>query len=611
MPRIAILPDTLASQVAAGEVVERPSSVLKELIENALDAGATQIEVEVRKGGAALMRIIDNGHGMDRENALMSLERHATSKLQDSEGLNAIMTHGFRGEALPSIASVGRFRLMTNHDAKCAGTEVVVEGGKVLGVNEIARAKGTTIEVKDLFYNVPARKKFLKSESTEYAHVEHAVKLSALGNAGVRYIFKNNGRLVWDLKPTSDRRIRIGDLAGQSVMSQLITLEKYTLGEISVEGYILPGRLSRGSGKSQTVFINGRPIDDPVIRGAIKDGYQGHIQQGQFPVVWLWLQMPPELIDVNVHPAKREVRFAKPSEVKHVLSEAIASTLSPKARPAVVAPAFVNPTPAREVPVAKPSSISGGNPFKPLAETSNDSEKEQSGPTKAPFRLAQEWSTPDQEELDLASRGEGQSSAEKDSKSSDSGFKFIGGLKGRFWLLEDDTGLVVLDPKAARSRICYEQLRQAHLEQALSSQALLIPLLLELDGHDHVVLESHLDTLQDLGVEISSFGGNTFQVQSLPALLELSESGDAEHFVLGVIDQLAAHSAPKSLKAREKTVEHLLVSMAEQSALNQSLDPQFALSLVAELMLCELPYCTALGKPTMIHYAESEIAKRF
>ena len=214
MPRIAVLPDTLASQVAAGEVVERPASVLKELIENSLDAQATHIEVEVRKGGVALLKVTDNGHGMDRENALLCLERHATSKLQDADGLTAILTHGFRGEALPSIASVARFRLTTNDDPRSPATEVTVEGGTVLNVGEAARAAGTTIEVKDLFYNIPARRKFLKSESTEYAHLEHVVRLSALGNAHVRYTFKNNGRVLWDLKPSTDRRTRIADITG-------------------------------------------------------------------------------------------------------------------------------------------------------------------------------------------------------------------------------------------------------------------------------------------------------------------------------------------------------------------------------------------------------------
>ena len=604
MPRISVLPDTLASQVAAGEVVERPASVLKELVENSLDAGATQIEVEIRKGGVALLKVSDNGHGMDKENALMSLERHATSKLTSSEGLAAIMTHGFRGEALPSIASVARFRLTTNDDPSTPATDINTEGGKVLQVSEVARAKGTTMEVKDIFYNVPARRKFLKSEATEYAHLEHVVRLSALGNSAVRYQFKNNGRLIWDLKPTKDRRTRIADLAGHQVLKDLQEVERYMMGEIAVEGYLLPGRLARGTGKSQTVFINGRPIDDPVIRGAIRDGYHGHIQQGQFPVVWLWITMPPDMLDVNVHPAKREVRFARPTEIKHAIVEAVASTLSPQPRKPHSPPAFLQTSEPVAPPVRPVESVEQRTvEVTPREEESRSPEPVE--PSAPAFQLASEWATPDQQEMALPVADEEPQEGEKSAP-----FSLIGSLQGKYWLMEDENGLVVFDPRAARKRITYEGLKRAYTENTLSAQALLIPLLLELDGHDQAALKAHLPTLHELGIEITSFGGNTFQVQSLPTLLELSESGDAENFVLGVIDQLETTSL-KSAKAREKVLEQLLMAVAHQSALTQSADQQFALPVVAELMLCELPYCTPEGKPTMIHYATNEIAKKF
>ena len=602
MPRIAILPDILASQVAAGEVVERPSSVLKELIENSLDAGSTHIEVEVRKGGVALLKVLDNGHGMNRENTLLSIERHATSKLASSEGLKSIMTHGFRGEALPSIASVARFRMVSNDDPSSAATELVVEGGKVLGVNEVARAQGTTIEVKDIFYNVPARRKFLKSESTEYAHIEHVIKLSALGNANVRYTFKNNGRVVWDMKPTPDRRTRIADLAGYSVMESLREVEHYAFNDLSVEGYLLPGRLARGSSRSQTVFINGRPIDDKVIRGAIREGFHGHIQAGQFPVVWLWVTMPPELIDVNVHPAKREVRFARPSEVKHMIMEAIGLTLSPKKREPIDPPQYLQPLPEAREAVEIGAQVGASSPTRPAS-------------VKADFQGSAQWSTPEQQEIGLAESPN--SSENLDSGLGtvdpvDPGFALIGELKGKYWLMEDEAGMVVMDPKAARARITYEGLKKAVRENTLSSQSLLLPLLLELDGHDQVTLKHHLPTMHELGIEITSFGGNTFQVQSLPSLLGISESGDAENFVLGVIDKLeATSSSPRSAQARELALEGVLVQVASQAAITQSTDSQFALALVAELMLCDLPYCTATGKPTMTHYSLSEIGKKF
>ena len=595
MSRIVVLPDTLASQVAAGEVVERPASVLKELIENSLDAGATQIEVEVRKGGGALLKVVDNGYGMDKENALLCLERHATSKLKTSDDLATIMTHGFRGEAIPSIASVARFRLTTNDDPTTPAVDLSVSGGKMLSVEEAARAQGTTIEVKDLFFNVPARRKFLKSETTEYAHIEHVLRLSALGNSEVRYLFKNNGRTLWDLKPTKDRRTRIADLSGKSVLSDLIELKPYQLNSISVEGFLLPGRLARGTGKSQTVFINGRPIDDPVIRGAIRDGYHGHIQQGQFPVVWLWISMSPLEIDVNVHPAKREVRFSRPSEVKHAIAEALGSTLSEKPRSPISPPKFLEPSSAE--------TISDQLDSKPVNTTNVSPSEDKQEPQE--FRLAKEWSTPDQQDLVLAKPIE-----EEQASLQNHSFIFLSLFKNTYWLLEDENGLILLDPKAARDRIMYESLKKAYAENSLSSQALLIPLLLELDGHDQNALKTHLSTLNELGIEIASFGGNSFQVQSLPTLLDITESGDAENFILGVIDTLET-TALKSSQARELAIERLLVSISEQTAKVQSTSSNLFDSLTNELLACDLPYCTAKGKPTMTHFSTSELAKRF
>ncbi|MEM9930337.1 MAG: DNA mismatch repair endonuclease MutL, partial [Bacteroidota bacterium] len=555
--------------------------------------------VEVRKGGIALMKISDNGHGMDRENALLSLERHATSKLQSSEGLANILTHGFRGEALPSIASVARFRLSTNDDASTPATDINVSGGKILSVEEVARAQGTTMEVKDLFFNVPARRKFLKSESTEYAHVEHVIRLSALGNAHVRYLFKNNGRLLWDLKPTKDRRTRIADLAGQSLMPDLKEVSTYQLGNIQVEGYLLPGKMSRGTGKSQTVFINNRPIDDPVIRGAIRDGYHGHIQQGQFPVVWLWITMPPTDLDVNVHPAKREVRFARPTEVKHALVEAIANTLSPATpREPISPPKFLEPKVSSTTPNLTPTREPETVELKPTLKPATDAPS---------FRLAQQWSTPDQQELELPPEKEDTQAAEP----SKIPFTYLSTFKNRYWLMEDENGLVIIDPKAARARITYEGLKAAYTENTLNSQSLLIPLLLELDGHDQNALKAHLSTLNELGIEITNFGGNTYQVTTLPTLLDITESGDAEQFILGVIDTLETTTAIKSSQARERAIEKLLISIAAQTAKTQTCDIVEDPYLVRDLMTCELPYCTATGKPTMTHMSTSEIAKKF
>lgn len=615
MPRISVLPDTLASQVAAGEVVERPASVLKEVVENALDAGATHIDVETRKGGVALLKISDNGHGMDRENALLSLERHATSKLQNVEGLGKILTHGFRGEALPSISSVARFRLTTNHDTHTPATEIYVEGGTVNSIEEVARAVGTTIEVKDIFYNVPARRKFLKSEATEYAHLEQALRLSALGNPSVRYTFKNNSRLIWDLKPTTERRTRIAELNGYSILEQLKEVQPFSMGDITVSGYLLPGRLSRGSGKAQTVFINNRPVDDSVVRAAIREGYHGHIQPGQFPVLWLWVTMPPDQLDVNVHPAKREVRFTHPTEVKHVIAEGIATTLSMKPRPALAPPPFLNPAPQ---PSKTPGQSSSSSPASPAIEAPSSAD--------APvFEKTTQWSTPDQSEIPFHSvenRPKDHTGSPSQSStpptpptppttpSALAHFTFLAVLHDKLWLLEDETGLVILHPKAARERITYDTLKHAYRENTLNSQPLLIPILVELDGHDQNTLKHYLPVLDELGIELSNFGGNTFQLNSLPTLLDLHESPDAESFLLGVIDELEKTSTLRTAQAKERALESLLRNLAHQSGKRQNTEANLYPALITELMATSLPYCTPEGKPTMAHHATTDLLRK-
>ena len=326
MGKVQVMSETLASQVAAGEVVERPSSVVKELVENALDAGAKEIVVEVRKGGIALIKVRDDGCGMSREDAVKSLERHATSKLTAVEDLDGIRTLGFRGEAVPSIASVARFRLTTREKGADFGTEVMVEGGTLGEVKEAGCAVGTEVEVKDLFFNVPARRKFLRTELTEGGHVEHEVRMHALASPGVRFVFRKDGRTVFDVPASKDARVRIGELDGRELMRSMQEVN-WTMGGMMVKGYALPVEGARKTRRGQAMFLNGRPVDDRVIWKAVADAYGERLGRGLCPVAWLWLDLPAGSVDVNVHPAKKEVRFHKPSEVRSVLIEAVAAGL--------------------------------------------------------------------------------------------------------------------------------------------------------------------------------------------------------------------------------------------------------------------------------------------
>src|SRR5437588_5682758 len=328
MSRVRLLAETVASQVAAGEVVERPASVVKELIENSIDAGARKIDILIRRGGISLLRVIDDGCGMDRDDALLSLERHATSKIRSAADLHAIATLGFRGEALPSIASVSRFRLTTREANAVAGTEIIVNGGKIDIVRDGGEAPGTQVEVRSLFYNVPARRKFLRAENTESRNIEHQMHLQAIGHADIAFSFARDDRVVFQLPATATLTDRIRDLYGTELLTRLISLDDSSSSQIRIRGLIGQAGLSRQTRAQQLGFVNGRAIESPLITTAIREGYHTALMKGQYPVTFLFLELDPGAVDVNVHPAKREVRFRDPNGVREAIVRSIQETLA-------------------------------------------------------------------------------------------------------------------------------------------------------------------------------------------------------------------------------------------------------------------------------------------
>src|SRR5216117_1758097 len=348
MSRIRLLPDTVASQVAAGEVVERPASVVKELIENGIDAGARKIEIAIRRGGMSLVRVIDDGCGMDRDDALLSLERHATSKIRSAADLEAVATLGFRGEALPSIASVSRFRLTTREPHAIAGTEIVVNGGKLDVVRDGGEAPGTQVEVRSLFYNLPARRKFLRSESTESRNIEHQIHLQAIGHPHTAFSLLRDDRMLFQLPAATILTDRIRDLYGVELVQRLVEVTGTPSRSIRISGFVGQAGLSRQTRAQQLVFVNGRAIESSLITAAIREGYHTALMKGQYPVTFLFLEIDPSSVDVNVHPAKREVRFRDPNGVREAIVRSIQQTLergrggwqekfrSPLTRPAAV-----------------------------------------------------------------------------------------------------------------------------------------------------------------------------------------------------------------------------------------------------------------------------------
>jgi DNA mismatch repair protein MutL len=595
MPKIRVLSEILASQVAAGEVVERPASVVKELVENSLDAGAGEIRVDVDRGGSALIRVSDDGCGMSREDALLSLERHATSKLRCAGDLAAIRTLGFRGEAVPSIASVSRFRMVTREAAAVAGTEISVDGGKLLDVREAGCAPGTVIEAKALFFNMPARRKFMRAESTEAAHVEHQLRMHALAAPKVRFRLRRDDREVFDLAPVERTLDRVRQLLGPELSRELIALPVTHGNGICVEGFVLPAAHARKGRRHQFVFLNGRPVEDAVISRALAEGFRGALMDGMFPAAWLWMDLEPALVDVNVHPAKREVRFHRPLDVRDAILAAVLAGLTPAAPPPPrrPPPTAVNLTELeRAGDDSNENQAAGRRPPPPPQRPSLPVRPIQPALPMVPvmgLEATPPESAPEPESNTLIERRPA--------------FRVMGMLQHRFVVMESEDGLVVFDPKAAKERIFYETLLRQHTG-VLETQNLLVPVLLELDPRDlDLVLRERL-ALAEAGIEVEAFGGNTLQVRCLPACLVVD---DPRPFLGALMDELLHDAAPGSRFAFER-MARLLAKRAAALVL-----PKLAEigPLLAELFACDLPYCTPDGRPTLSEFGMRELERRF
>jgi len=574
MARIRVLPDTLASQVAAGEVVERPASVVKELVENSIDAGAREVRVEIRGGGVSLIRVEDDGSGMSREDAMLSLERHATSKLREAADLAAIRTLGFRGEAVPSIASVSHFRMVTREADAVAGTEILVDGGRLRDVRDAGCAPGTTIEAKSLFFNMPARRKFLRAESTEAAHVEHQMRLHALAAPWMRLRLRHNDREVLDLAAVDKRIDRVRQLIGTELAGELVSLPRIESNGVVVEGHVLPARHARKGRRHQHVFLNGRPVEDAIISRALAEGFRGAVADGLHPAAWLWIEMDPALVDVNVHPAKREVRLHKPGPLKQIIMESVIDGLRDADKPAAV--------PARRAddPAAAPASAM------------------QAGSVRSFSSVVQ---SPQAELLNWP-QAEANADPDTEAPSPVPAFRTIGLLHQRYVLLESEDALVLLDPRAAHERIWYEQMMR---DAGELTQGLLVPLLLELDPRDADALLREREALAAAGIELEAFGGNTVQVSSLPACLALE---DPKRFLLEVIDNLLHESVSGAKRFARERMARICAKRAAHGMMARLAEVP---GLLKSLYACELPYATADGRPTLTELSLSELERRF
>ena len=616
MGQIRLLSETVASQVAAGEVVERPASVVKELTENSIDAGARKIDIVIRRGGISLVRVIDDGCGMDRDDALLSLERHATSKIRSAADLQAVATLGFRGEALPSIASVSRFRLTTREREAIAGTEIVVNGGKLDMVRDGGEAPGTQVEVRSLFYNLPARRKFLRSENTETRNIEHQVHLQAISHSRIAFSLLRDDRMLFQLPATTTLTDRIRDLYGTELLGRLVELTDGAPGNVRMTGFIGQAGLSRHSRTQQLVFVNGRATESSVITAAIREGYHTALMKGQYAVTFLFLELDPAAVDVNVHPAKREVRFRDPAGVREAIVRCIQRTLesgraawqerfrAPMTSPGVSAKGAADLTLRSDIPA--PEESYRELPYLGSSVIAGPATAGNVDPGRAPVSeiigQAQRLPIP---RVDSAS--DAPALQREASKAAQQEFQIIGVLSKLYVLMENAAGLVLVDQHAAHERILFEELRRRMEEQGVPSQKLLLPQTFEVPPRDADWIERNISILQRMGIGIESFGPATFKIDSVPSFLSVS---DPAQFMRKVIDDLkSAGNSASAMRLGEEIIAKTVCRHAVKA--NDPLRYLEVEKLIRDLLDCDLPYCCPHGRPTMIQVSLAELEKKF
>lgn len=558
--KVAVLPPELANQIAAGEVVERPSSVVKELVENSLDAGARRIEVTIENGGRDRIRVEDDGCGMGREDALRALERHATSKISAVEDLFQIATLGFRGEAIPSIGSVSRMEISTKPHGEVSGTRLFVEGGHLEIVEDVGMAAGTTIEVNDLFFNTPARLKFLKTSATESRHITESLVRVGLSRPDVRLKLRRDGKVKLDLPQVEGLKDRILQVLGRDVYDDLFpTFEYPSVNGVVCRGfYSRPGHNQRSSRNVYT-FVNGRYVSDGTIRAAIKGAYGTMLERGRHPSVVLFLDVPFDLVDINVHPAKTEVRFHDTNSIYRAVYHSIADALaeSPWLSTDRMKSYKLEPFDADDDGDSAAGHVSPGHAsFEPLnARHRRYSELKPGAVRKgSPSDILSPFFTPvggdDDLQRGFAARGaaplaepprvpvgdvQGDGPSPHDDAAYFSSLKVIGQFRRMYIVCEDRSGLVVIDQHAAHERITFERLKGVFERDHKEVQPLLFPQRLELDARRAETLDEHLDFFERAGFEIEPFGGNSFALKAVPAVLS---KGKHAALIVDAVDDL-------------------------------------------------------------------------
>ena len=725
MPGIKILPEILSNKIAAGEVVERPASVVKELIENSLDAKASRIDIDIENGGKALIRISDNGDGMSRDDALLSIERHATGKIFSDQDLFSIKTLGFRGEALPSIASVSRFYMETRDKDSDVGTGLLIEGGKLKKVSQVGVPVGTMISVGRLFHNTPARKKFMKSAGVEMGHIADTVAAISLAWPQIRFRLSHNKKTIKNWPAVANPADRIIDALGKDLSGRLCHIASDPARDISVSGWTSWPEMTRSSARRIFIYINGRLAKDALIRQAILKGYEKRLMKGAFPISVLFLNIPFDQVDVNVHPSKQEVKFADQKQVYEMVAQAVSESLktvdAPKLKPPLrprTPPSAPEPEPE---PIPTPAPIDAGQasetqaafgssprypllrerlyadvlkatpldmpekaPEKKSGKTPEKNLEKNPGKHPAPSNASRPprpestrpkasrqahdlpkhpappneptLKAPPLEDTEPFDAGTFNASSSKTSASKTSAFKerpapkiepdpkidpiqkkpapkiepaqkkpapsqqtplweknrfsdlrIIGQFRDSYILCESVRGMTLIDQHAAHERILFEKLKKNSKKAAPASQNLLVPETIETGYREAKLLEEIIPDLAALGFEVEPFGGNSFVIHAVPALLAAS---DVKRMIIDIVEKMAQIGFSQGL---EKAIDECLILMACHSAIraNQKLPDQQIKDLLRQLDQCENPSHCPHGRPTWIHWPLKTIEKSF
>ncbi len=604
--KIIQLPPEIAEKIAAGEVVERPLSVVKELLENSIDAGATRIEIFLEEGGKKLIRIQDNGIGMNPTELRLALQRHATSKIKNLDELFSISTLGFRGEALPSIAAISKFKMQSRsrEEEQQFAYEICVEGGKVIHEREVGHPLGTTIEISELFFNTPARLKFLKSSETEWGYIDELVTALALANPEIQWIVhhQNKERIRYTKSGLKDRMFEVW---GKQVFEGFYPL-LHEQSEYSVQGYIGHPNLSKSQAKGMYVFVNGRWVKDRLLNHAIATGYRNLLMQHQYPLVVLFFNLPPSEVDVNVHPTKREVRFVKTQFVHHFISEAIHSELV-KAPWVSTSPenvrTFSSPTLGEG---ASPSSVGAGF-SRPQMET-NWKKENYDSLSKQQSELKHLTPLPTENALAFSPQGErGMEEAGQAGVLPFAPLKIIGQLKLTYILCESDNHLVLIDQHAAHERLGYEQIKSSYEKREMRSQNLLVPEQLYLKEFELELIRPYQEKFEEMGLVVEEFGKECLLVKAIPEVLGKM---DVKKLIENILEDLK--NFPQTRRLEEK-LDHLFATMAchRQVRAGDKLNLEEMQALISQLDAEAVLYHCPHGRPLMVQVSYAEIEKWF